>query len=59
METNQRRPSKYFPEERTMHTWWKLNKKLLNAGKMKEERVVVFKKLLEAGERLGRVNQYV
>ena len=36
MEANQRRPSKYYPEERLMHTWLKQNKKLLNAGRLKD-----------------------
>lgn len=59
MEANLWRPSKYYPEERTMHSWWKQNKKLLNAEKLKEERVAVFERLLEEGERLRRVNQCV
>ena len=41
-----------------MLNWLKANRKALNAGKMKEERVEMFKVLLEAGEKLRRVNQY-
>ena len=58
LETNHRRPSKFIPEERNMRTWWKHNKKLLNAGSMKEERVALFNQLLEVGEKYRRVNQY-
>ena len=58
LETNQRRPSKFVPEERDMRNWWKHNKKLLNAGTMKEERVALFKQLLALGEKYRHVNQY-
>ena len=58
LETNQRRPSKFNPEERDMRNWWKHNKKLLNAGEMKEERVSLFKQLLALGEKYRHVNQY-
>lgn len=58
LETNHRRPSKFVPEERDMRNWWKHNKKLLNAGVMKAERVELFNKLLELGEKYRHVNQY-
>ena len=58
MSAYQRRPSKFIPEERNMRSWWKHNKKLLNAGDMKAERVEMFKQLLEEGERYRHVNQY-
>ena len=32
LETNHRKPSKFVPEERNMRSWWKHNKKLMNAG---------------------------
>lgn len=39
IETNKRNPSRYDPEERGLYlNWLKQNKKLLNAGKMKEEK---------------------
>jgi len=41
-----------------MLNWLKQNRKLLNAGKLKESRVERFEKLLEMGERCRRVNQY-
>ena len=58
METNHRKPSKFIPEERNLRSWWKHNKKLMNAGKMKEERVKLFRVLLNIGERYRRKNQY-
>ena len=58
-ETNHRNPSRYNPEERGSYcNWLKQNRKLLNAGKMKEERKALFLKLLELGERYKRANQY-
>ena len=58
LETNLRKPSKFIPEERNLRSWWKHNKKLMNAGKMKEERVKLFRVLLNIGERYRRKNQY-
>lgn len=59
MEKNHRNPSKHRIEEHMMLNWLKQNRKLMNAGKMKEDRVDMFEKLLEMGERCRRVNQYV
>ncbi|MBQ7062390.1 MAG: helicase associated domain-containing protein [Bacteroidales bacterium] len=58
METNHRRPSKHYEEEREMHTWWKHQKKLLNAGKLPEKRIERFNHLLALGEQYRHVNQY-
>ena len=58
METNHRNPSKHRLEEHQMLNFIKHNRKLLNAGKMKESRVEMFEKLLELGEKYKRVNQY-
>lgn len=58
METNHRNPSRHRIEEHDMLNWLKQNRKLLNAGKMKESRGVMFEKLLELGDRYKRVNQY-
>lgn len=58
MEANHRNPSKHRLEEHQLLNWLKLNRKLKNAGKMKESRVEMFEKLLEIGERCRRVNQY-
>lgn len=58
MEQNHRRPSKYVPEEKDKVNWWKHQQKLINAGKLKEDRMEMFEKLLELGEKYKRVNQY-
>ena len=59
IETHHRNPSRYDSEERGKYcNWIKHNKKLMNAGEMKEDRVVLFEKLLELGEKYRRVNQY-
>ena len=58
IETNHRNPSKHRIEEHDMLNWMKANRKQLNAGKMKPERVEKFEKLLEMGEKVRRVNQY-
>ncbi len=58
IETNHRNPSKHRIEEHDMLNWCKANRKLLNAGKMKVERVETFKKLLELTELYRRKNQY-
>ena len=42
-----------------MRSWWKHNKKLMNAGELKQERVEMFKRLLELGEKYKHVNQYL
>ena len=39
---NKRNPSKYVPEERGMVNWCKQQRKVMNAGEMKEERVDEF-----------------
>ena len=57
MEENHRNPSKHRIEEHLMLNWIKHNRKLMNAGKMKE-RVEMFRRLMEVGEGLRRVNQY-
>jgi|GEM_PF-510676 len=59
IESNHRNPSRYNPEERFKYcNWLKHNKKLLNAGEMKEDRRVLFENLLEMGEKYRRVNQH-
>ena len=58
IETNQRNPSKHRIEEHDMLNWLKANRKALNAGKMKAERVEKFRKLLEMTEQYRRKNQY-
>ena len=58
IETNHRNPSKYRIEEHEMLNWLKANRKVLNAEKMKPERVEKFKELLAMMEQHRRKNQY-
>jgi hypothetical protein len=58
IESNHRNPSKYRIEEHDMLNWVKANRKALNAGKMKAERVEKFKQLLELMDVYKRMNQY-
>ena len=58
IETNHRNPSKHRIEEHDMLNWLKANRKALNAGKMKAERVEKFRKLLEMTEQYKRKNQW-
>ena len=59
IETNKRNPSKHRIEEHDMLNWLKANRKAMNAGKMKEERISKFKELLALMEKYKHVNQYV
>ncbi len=58
IETNKRNPSRHRIEEHDMLNWLKANRKVMNAGKMKAERVEKFRKLLEMTEQYRRKNQY-
>ena len=58
VESKERNPSKHRIEEHDMLNWLKANRKALNAGKMKPERVEKFRKLLELTEQYRRKNQY-
>ena len=58
IKTNKRNPSKHRIEEHNMLNWLKASRKLINAGKMKAERVEMFEKLLELVEKYKRINQY-
>lgn len=58
IETNRRNPSRHRIEEHDFLNWLKANRKVLNAGKMKAERVEKFRKLLELIEQYRRKNQY-
>ena len=60
IENNKRNPSKYDAGERgEFYTWLKHNRKQLNAGTLKPERVEMLRKLLELSEQYKRVNQYM
>ena len=58
LEENHRNPSKHRIEEHDMLNWLKANRKALNTGKMKADRVERFRKLLELMEKYKRKNQY-
>ena len=59
IEKNKRNPSRYDNEERGRYVnWLRHNRKLMNKGEMKEERVEKFKELVEMTERYRKVNQY-
>ena len=58
IEREHRNPSKYRLEEHDMLNWLKANRKILNAGKMKPERVEKFRVLLVFCEQYKRKNQY-
>ncbi len=58
IETNHRNPSRHRIEEHDMLNWVKHQRKLMNAGELKPERIEKFKKLMESAEKYRRVNQY-
>ena len=58
IEVNHRNPSRHRIEEHDMLNWVKANRKVLNAGKMKEKRVEKFEKLLAMSEQYRRENQW-
>lgn len=58
LEENHRNPSRHRIEEHDHLNWLKANRKAMNVGKMKQERVEMFRKLLEMTERYRRKNQY-
>ena len=59
IETNKRNPSKHRIEEHDMLNWLKQQRKLLNAGRLKDDRVERFRRLLEMMEENKHVNQYM
>ena len=50
IENNKRNPSRHRIEEHDMLNWVKANRKLMNAGGLKEERLSKFKELLALAE---------
>ena len=58
IKVNHRNPSKYVDEERGLVNWCKHQRKIINAGEMKEERVKKFEKLQELAEKYKHVNQW-
>ena len=59
IEENHRNPSKHRIEEHDMLNWLKANRKVMNAGSLKVERVEPFKQLLGLIEKYKRLNQYI
>ena len=59
IENNKRNPSKHRIEEHDMLNWLKANRKVMNAGLLKAERVEPFKQLLGLIEKYKRLNQYI
>lgn len=58
IEVNKRNPSKHRIEEHDYLNWLKANRKKMNVGELKEERFLMFKKLLTLVEENKRKNQY-
>ena len=58
IKVNHRNPSKHRIEEHNILSWVKHQRKLINAGKLKPERLELFKKLQELMEEYKRVNQW-
>ena len=58
IETSKRNPSKHRMEEHDILNWLKANRKVINAGKMKPERIKMFEELLTLIEQYKRLNQY-
>ena len=58
IEENHRNPSKHRIEEHDMLNWVKANRKVMNAGNLKPNRVEMFNELLALIEQYKRVNQW-
>ncbi len=58
IENNHRNSSRQRIEEHDMLNWLKANRKAMNSGSLKPERVESFKQLLELIEKNKRLNQY-
>ena len=58
IEREHRNPSKYVDSERGLRNWVKQQKKLMNAGALEGQRLMMFNELLGLEERYKRKNQY-
>ena len=58
MDTYHRNPSKHRAEDHLLLNWMKHQRKLMNRGELKPDRVEKFKRLLAKSESLKRVNQW-
>ena len=58
IEENHRNPSRHRIEEHDMLNWLKQQRKLVNAGTLKPDRIEQFKELLALIDENKRVNQW-
>ena len=58
LEENHRNPSRHRIEEHDHLNWLKANRKVMNAGVLKEARLGMFNELLTLSEKYKHVNQY-
>ena len=58
IESHQRRPSKYEPEEKLAHHWWRHNLKLYTKNDLPAHRIEKFETLIELANKYNRKNQY-
>jgi len=58
IESNQRNPSKFIPEERGLRNWVRHQQKLMNKDELKPERIELFNHLLSLAEANRHVNQW-
>ena len=58
IEVNHRNPSRHHIEEHLLLNWVKQQRKMMNAGTLKPERIEPFKRLLDLMEQNKRVNQH-
>lgn len=59
IESNHRNPSRHKIEEHDMLNWLKANRKQMNAGSLKPERIEPFKQLLALVKANKHLNQYI
>lgn len=55
---NKRNPSRHYIEDHLLQNWIKHNRKLINTGTLKPDRVEFFKQLLLIIDQNKRLNQY-
>jgi len=58
IEREHRNPSRHRIEDHDMLNWLKANRKLMNAGTLKEPRLSMFREFLVLVEEYKRVNQW-
>lgn len=58
IETNNRNPSKFIPEERGLRNWVRHQQKLVNKDELKPDRVELFIHLHSLAEANRHVNQW-